>query len=185
MSKWQSLGAAVVLLGAAVACATATTEGTPTGVGGTDASGGSGGDMVVTAGGGAVSTSNGGGTSVGGQLAFGGTSGMVSGGASSSGAGGLGSAAGGAHAGGGAGTSSGGSGTAGSGTAGSSSGAGCTGLKTWDGGNYMFTLKAGDEIQWKGKKYKAAMDITYPNTDCAPDAPATYCAGWFMAEGSC
>jgi hypothetical protein len=142
--------------------------------------------VVATAGGGAVSTSHGGSVSVGGQLAFGGTSGMVAG-ASSSGAGGLLSAAGasGAHTGGSAGTSSGGSGTAGSGTAGSSSGAGCTGLKTWDGGNYMFTLKAGDEIQWKGKKYKATMDITYPNTECAPDAPAAYCAGWFMAEGSC
>jgi hypothetical protein len=49
----------------------------------------------------------------------------------------------------------------------------------------MFTVAKGAEIQWMGKKYVANQAITFPNTECAPDAPAAYCASWFTAEGSC
>jgi hypothetical protein len=187
MRQWQSL-AAVVGLSSAVACATGVRSEAPAGdSGGSEASGGSGDIVGPTAGDGSLtggSTSIAGTTSAGGQLAFGGSTGMPGGAAGKAGTGGTSGAAG-AHSGGSSGTSSGGvSGVGGTG-AGGTSGTGCMGLPMWDGGNYMFTLKMGDEIQWKGKKYKAAQAISFPNTDCAPDAPAAYCSGWFTSEGSC
>jgi hypothetical protein len=55
----------------------------------------------------------------------------------------------------------------------------------WDGGNYMFMPMMGDEIQWMGVKYKANQNISYPNPECMPNAPAAYCATWFTSEGPC
>jgi hypothetical protein len=123
MRKWQSLGGLVVL-SSLVACATATTGAAGGDSGGSDGLGG-GGEIVNPVGGnGSLSAGTGsvaaGTTSTGGQSAFGGSSGIPSGGkagqASTGGAG--------AHPGGSSGTSSGGTS---SGTAGTSSTAGAAG----------------------------------------------------------
>ena len=133
--------------------------------------------------------------------AFGGTGSMPMGGAGSGGMPGTagkggatsggGKAAGGAGSGGmasagaghgGAGGSSGGSTTGGSGGAVSN---GCGALKAWKGGDSTLTIAAGEVVQWKGKRYKATASIAYPNTECAPDAPAMWCANWFTPDGEC
>jgi hypothetical protein len=74
--------------------------------------------------------------------------------------------------------------TAGKGTGGSTS-TGCGPLKAWKGGDSTLTIDAGEVIQWMGKRYKATASIAYPNAECAPDMPATWCATWFTADGSC
>ena len=127
MRNWQSLGG-LVFLGSVVACATATNSGGPLGdVGGTDSSGGMGGDIVSPVGGGgsvAGGTASGGTTSATAGTssnAFGGT-GAVSAGGTSSGAGGKAGAGGsgtaGASSGGSSGTSSGSGGVSAGGTGG-------------------------------------------------------------------
>ena len=108
-----------------------------------------------------------------------GKGGMVSGGGKPSGGGGQGgmSSAGAGHGGGGAGGASGGKGGAPSN--------GCGALKAWKGGDSTLTIAAGEVVQWMGKRYKATASIAYPNTECAPDMPATWCAGWFTPDGDC
>jgi hypothetical protein len=75
--------------------------------------------------------------------------------------------------------------TSGSTTTTTSSGGSCNGLPTWQGNNYQFTPKAGDMIQLNGRKYKANVNISYPNAECAPNAPASWCANWFSDQGAC
>jgi hypothetical protein len=83
-----------------------------------------------------------------------------------------------------AGTNHGGSGGASGGSGGAVSN-GCSALKAWKGGDSTLTIAAGEVVSWKGKRYKATASIAYPNTECAPDAPAMWCANWFTADGDC
>ena len=132
--------------------------------------------------------------------AFGGTSSMPSGGAgstagTSAAAGKAGGTSGGgkasAGAGGQAGMSSGGANHGGGGAGGASGGKGgapsngCGTLKAWKGGDSTLTIAAGEVVQWMGKRYKATASIAYPNTECAPDMPAMWCATWFTPDGDC
>jgi hypothetical protein len=131
--------------------------------------------------------------------AFGGTGSLPMGGAASAGMAGKGGmtssggkASGGAAQGGtsNAGASHGGAGGSGGGAAGSGGNGGavsngCGALKAWKGGDSTLTIAAGEVVQWKGKRYKASASIAYPNTECAPDAPAMWCASWFTPDGDC
>jgi hypothetical protein len=125
-----------------------------------------------------------------GSNAFGGTSSPATGGnpsvgsPSTAGRGGV--SGGGGKPGGQAGMSSAGmsAGGASGGGAGASSN-GCGTLKSWKGGDPNLTIAAGEVIQWMGKRYKATVSIAYPNAECAPDAPAMWCAAWFTAGGNC
>ena len=68
-------------------------------------------------------------------------------------------------------------------TGGSSSS--CDGLRTWQGGNWQFTVQSGEVIQHNGRRYRANQYIGYPNAECAPGAAASWCAGWFTDLGAC
>ena len=61
----------------------------------------------------------------------------------------------------------------------------CTGLRAWDGGNYLFTVAQGEVITHNGKAWQATQAITYPNAECAPGAAQAWCAGWFTDLGAC
>ena len=74
--------------------------------------------------------------------------------------------------------------SAGGGSAGGSSN-GCGTLKSWKGGDPNLSIASGEVIQWMGKRYKATASIAYPNAECAPDAPAMWCATWFTSDGNC
>lgn len=114
--------------------------------------------------------------------------GATSAGNSSGGHGGTTSSSGGKPSGGSGGAQGGGAGAAAGGAAGSggtSTGAGCTGLKTWKGGDSTLQIKQGEVIEWMGKRYQATKPIEYPNNECVPTAPVAWCADWFTADGSC
>jgi hypothetical protein len=61
----------------------------------------------------------------------------------------------------------------------------CDGLRAWDGGNYLFTVAAGEVIQHNNKAWQATQAISYPNAECAPGAAQAWCAGWFTDLGAC
>ena len=82
-----------------------------------------------------------------------------------------------------AGGSSAGSSAAGSGTGGTGSVA-CGALRVWAPATSM-QIKADEVIQWMGERYKATVAIDWTNAECAPDAPATWCAEWFTSDGAC
>jgi hypothetical protein len=88
---------------------------------------------------------------------------------------------------GGSSSGSGGSAIAGSGGTGSGGGAAtsCGNATAWKGGDPTLTISEGETVSWKGKRYVATTNIAYPNAECAPDAPAAWCAEWFMADGDC
>src|SRR5690606_25734027 len=62
---------------------------------------------------------------------------------------------------------------------------GSCGLPVWQGGNWQFTVQQGQEIEHLGRKYRANQYIGYPIAECAPNAPASWCANWFTDLGTC
>ncbi len=68
---------------------------------------------------------------------------------------------------------------------GSSSGGSCDGLRTWQGNDWQFTVQQGEVIQYNGVRYQANQYIGYPNGECAPDHPASWCSSWFTNLGAC
>ena len=124
-----------------------------------------------------------GGAGAAGMSASAGKGGMVSSGGKPAGGGQAGMSSAGANHGGG-GSGGGGSGGASGGNGGAPANA-CGTLKAWKGGDSTLTIAEGEIVQWKGKRYKATAAIAYPNTECAPDAPAMWCANWFTSDGDC
>jgi hypothetical protein len=153
----------------------------PANAGNKSTSGGTGAFGGTSTSGGTTSTSGkGGDTSTAGKGGSGSSSGTGgSGGASSAGMGGKGGVAG--TSAGGSATTAGSGGKAGGGTGPTS----CGDATPWVGADSTLTIAEGETVSWKGKRYVAKTNIAYPNAECAPDAPATWCADWFTADGDC
>jgi hypothetical protein len=76
-------------------------------------------------------------------------------------------------------------GSAGGQSSGGAAAVGCDQLPEWEGNSVTLKISQGEVITWQGKRYRATQDIGYPNAECAPDAPAVWCQGWFTLDGEC
>ena len=84
---------------------------------------------------------------------------------------------------GGATVSSGGAATA---VRGSLTSGGCERLPVWQGDGQQLVLTAGMQLQHEGQKYEVTAEAqAWPNSQCVPRNPATWCESWWISLGPC